>query len=128
MSEAVFWSARISNDLGWKTYSSAAFEGTASRIIIASKFGRAYKLRATNKAASTTYYVMLFDKATAPVNGNVPFVRLTVKAASDADLDLSGWGHYFANGLAIALSTTADTLTLASADDAVFYVGYASQA
>lgn len=105
--------------------SPAAGDGTAGVLIKAAARGRLYKLRTMNKAA-TAYTIMIFDKATAPVNADVPIWRASLAnvIGSENELDFNLWGLQFNNGLGIAISSTPGTLTLAVALDAFFHALY----
>jgi len=124
--EGVFASARAGADNGPKRFSQAAFFGT-SGLSITQAQGRLYKLRASNKAASTKYFVQVFDKATAPVNNDVPIWEGQVAAGSDVEFNFNLVGLYCANGIGVALSTTGNLLTLAGADDASAFGLYTVQ-
>lgn len=77
--------------------------------------GKLWSLKATNVSANDRWF-LLFDKAVAPVNGDVPLMTMYVPAHALADVD---WLHGLsvANGLAWASSTTPDTLTLSGTAD-----------
>lgn len=70
-------------------------------------------------AAPADTWLMVFDKATAPVATDIPILRRKV-ADGFAVLDLGAFGQELALGLGVALSITPDTLTLAGANDAFF--------
>ena len=92
-----------------------------SGVVLLSKPGRLYRLTVTNHAA-TAYVLMVFDKATAPANSDIPIWRKLLPASGEADINLEEFGTYCALGIGIAISTAAspDTLTLAAAADAHF--------
>lgn len=129
MSEGVFLLPRVSDDQSGngipllKHASPTTAVGTAG-VNISTKQGRLYKIRVVNTAASTNYYVMLVDKATAPVNGDSPKYTITVKAASDAEDRWDMYGLYFANGCGLAISTTANVVTLAATSDCYVSADY----
>lgn len=102
----------------------AAF-GTAGKVL-ADGPGRVFKLTWVN-TNSTAYYVQVFDKATAPVNTNIPIWERRLPASSEVTLDFEVWGLWFEDGLSLAVSTTGGVLTLASADQVVAYAQYGSQ-
>jgi hypothetical protein len=93
-----------------------------------------YKLSATNKSASNTLFIQLFDAATVPGNGAVPLMMpLAVAPSSTAEVSLApqsvGAGHLLglptSSGLVWAVSTTAASLTLDSTSSvwaSVWYV------
>lgn len=99
--------------------------GTAGVLIKGASQGKLYTLDVINTGA-TAYWLMVFDKATAPVNGDTPIWRRQLPASGELALDFGMFGLYCAAGIGIAISTSAapDTLTLAGANDihwAAFY-------
>lgn len=68
-------------------------------------------------------WLMVFDKATAAVNTDVPILRARVSGGF-ASIDLGLYGIECASGIAVAVSTTIGTLTLPGAGEAYFQVGY----
>jgi len=58
---------------------------------------------------------MIFDKAVAPVNGDVPIMSLRVQANQSVGYDFGDSGLIFALGLQLAVSTTQGILTLPGA-------------
>lgn len=99
--------------------SSTAKVGTAGVLLKGAAKGRLYRLDVVNVAA-TAYYVMVFDKATAPVNGDTPIWRRRLAASGELSLVLEEFGLACANGIGFAISSTDGTLTLAVADDVHF--------
>jgi len=85
--------------------------------------GRLFKADVINATAGVLY-LMVFNKATAPVNTDVPVLRAYVPASGAGTIDLGNFGINLAAGVAVALSTTADTLTLAGANDGFFQAAY----
>lgn len=126
MSEAVFGLPRTGDDGTLKLKSQTTAFGTAG-LSVSTKNGRLYKLRVLNKAAATKYWVQIFDKATAPVNTDVPIWEAQVPALTDYAEDFGLFGLAVTLGLGIALSTTAGVLTLAAANDATAYALYTHQ-
>lgn len=132
MSEAVYGLARVQNDGGPLRKSQTTAFGT-SGVNVSAKQGRLYKIKFVNKNATTAYYAQIFDKATAPVNTDVPIweIGLPAKAATtqtgDCEEDFGLFGLYVAAGLGIAISTTQGVLTLAAATDATAYMLYTVQ-
>lgn len=93
--------------------------GTAG-IVISSKPGRVYRLIAQNSAA-TAYFLQIHDKATAPVNTEVPIFVKRLPSSGEVEIDLTNInGMPVQNGISIAISSTAGTLTLAVANDLAF--------
>jgi len=120
MSEGVWTMPKVTTGIGNDftfTRQSAAF-GTAGILIIGNKAGRIYRAHVCNTAAATAYYLQIHDKATAPVNADIPSLSYRVNASSDLVIDFTNVnGAPFFNGLGVALSTTAGVLTLAAAND-----------
>lgn len=102
--------------------------GTAGIVIgTAGKGGRLYRLRVVNGAA-TAYFLQAFNKASAPVNTDVPVYVQRLAVSSEAEIDLADVGGLVCPlGLAFAISSTAGTLTLAIANDAAFYAAIYTQ-
>ena len=116
---AVIHAARSkNNDNDPKRTSSTAKVGTAGILLKAGE-GRLYRLDVVN-TAETPYYVMVFDKATAPVNGDTPIWRRLLPESGELVLDLETFGLGCALGIGIAISSTDATLTLAEAADVHF--------
>lgn len=61
-------------------------------------------------------FIQLHDASAAPANGAVPVHSIAVAAAGNFSIDFGVYGMAFANGLYIANSTTAPTLTAGAAD------------
>lgn len=119
MSEGIFPIARAANGSNDPSMSRVLL-GTLGQIVKAAP-GRCYGVTAHNKAA-TLYYLMVFDKATAPVNGDTPRVAKPLLASIGATVtigpeDFGGFSLGCTVGIGIAISTTPDTLTLAAAQD-----------
>lgn len=123
MSEGVFGLARVVDDGLLKRSSQTTAFGTAG-VSVSAKKGRLYHLRVNNKAAATKYFVQIFDKATAPVNTNVPIWEGQVAANTDVVFDFGLFGLAVTNGIGIAISTTSGVLTLAAAADGNAYALY----
>jgi len=85
--------------------------------------GRLFKADVLNATAGALY-LMVFDKATAPVNTDVPVLRAYVPANGAGTIDLGEWGILLAAGVAVALSSTIGDLTLAGANDGFFQAAY----
>ena len=106
---------------GFKYAASATAAGTAGLVIgTAGKGGRVYRVTAVNGAA-TAYFLQVFNKATAPINTDVPVWQRRLAASSELDVDLASVGGVICPlGIGLAISSTAGTLTLAIANDLVF--------
>jgi hypothetical protein len=95
--------------------SGSALVGTAGVVIKASQ-GKLYKIAAVNNAA-TPYILMVFDKATAPVNNDVPIWRRRLPASGEIEVDFGLFGIGGTAGLSWAISSTVARLTLAVSAD-----------
>lgn len=60
-------------------------------------------------------FIQYHDAASLPSNGSVPKVSLKIYAEDNHALDYDNFGRKYKNGLVICLSTTQETLTLATA-------------
>lgn len=95
-------------------------------IVVKATPGRLYNLAGFNKTA-TAYTLMVFDKASAPVNTDAPVIRKHLAANGDATIaldELGLFGRAFQNGISIAISSTPDTLTLAVSADLHWHAQY----
>jgi hypothetical protein len=75
---------------------------------------------------ATVRYIMVFDKATTPINGDTPVLRLHIKAASvgvEKHIE-EPFAQRFAKGVSVAVSTTVGTLTLPGSPEGYFDAGY----
>jgi hypothetical protein len=125
MSEAVYLSPRIAptTDLNsCKQFVKNVAFGTAG-LVVSAKLGRLYKCSVVNSAA-TRYFLQFHDKATAPVNADVPVWEVDLPASGGAKEEFGLSGYYFANGISIAISSTKGALTLALATDCTAYALY----
>lgn len=123
--EGVFIAARAAdNSNDPSRYTSAAAEGTAG-IAVKTTPGRVYG--ATVEVISATqYWFMVFDKATAAINGDTPIYRKRLSANGSVDLPswISDRGLGCTKGISFALSSTSGTLTLAVAADMLVAAHY----
>ncbi len=98
---------------------SSAAAGTAG-ISISVKPGRFYTAAIQNGSA-TAYFFQVFDKATAPVNGDTPMLSRRLQASGELVVEVVNVNGLVALlGIGIAISSTAGTLTLAIANDIVW--------
>lgn len=104
-------------------FTSPGAAGVVSILVDASArfFYRAWVT--TIVGAADPAWLMVFDKATAPVAGDDPIDRARV-GGGFASIDLGEFGYELADGLGLALSRTIDKLTLAGANDAFFTAGW----
>lgn len=68
-------------------------------------------------------YLLVIDKATAPVNTDDPIIRARISGGF-ASIDLGLYGHEVTSGVSVAISTTPGLLTLPGANEGYFQVGY----
>lgn len=74
---------------------------------------KVYFVLASNEAAAARY-LQLFDKAGAPILGEVPTYSVRIPQSGDhdvAEIDLMPLGDYFSNGVGAGISTTFLTFT-----------------
>lgn len=103
----------------FKWLSSGTAVGTAG-VVVSAKPGRFYRGVYENGGA-TAYYFQVFDKATAPLNGDVPVYQKRLAASGETEVDLTNVnGKPCFKGIGIAISSTPGTLTLAAATDLAF--------
>lgn len=121
MSEGVFLDPRNANNNALKSAVTAAF-GNGAAVSITQKAGCLYQFSVLNKS-STAYYLQLHDLATAPAANAAPIFEVPLPAGPINGVQISFQlaGLYFANGIAIAISTTPLVLTFGSSNDAVAY-------
>ena len=126
MSEGVYLQPRVGglDQNSCKQLAQSTAFGTAGLVVAASP-GRFYKLRILNKSA-TVYYVQVHNKATAPINAEVPVWEFKLPASVDSVEDWGLNGLYCSAGISIAISSTPSVLTLAVAADAVAYGLYSA--
>lgn len=113
------------NDGAWSiTSSGSGGVGTAGVSVKASP-GRVRRIIAVNASATAGFYVMLHNKASAPVAADVPVTRrwvpardATDKAAvNDTVLDFGPGGIYLDTGIGLAASSTVGSVTLLGSAD-----------
>ena len=101
---------------GFQRSTSGVAAGTAG-IVIAAKPGRFYRAEVQNGAA-TAYFLQVFDKATAPMNTDVPIYSKRLPVSGECEIDLTDVnGLPCQLGIGIAISSTPGVLTLAIATD-----------
>lgn len=61
-------------------------------------------------------FIQMFDAVAVPANGTVPKLPMPVEADTLLGVYWGEEGRYFPNGLVLCNTSTADTLTLGSAD------------
>lgn len=103
-------------------YSSA---GTVASAVIKTTQSRLHWISPYNNNAATRY-LMVFDATAVPVNGTAPLFMFPIAAnsAPQKELAFPPDGLLCRNGLVVAISTTAVTLTIGAATDLIFTAGY----
>lgn len=113
--------AEVIKPLSVATYCPSLFtnRGANNTLNVKASVGNVFSLSCFNTTASVRY-VGLYNTATVPVNTNVPIVSFLVPGNAQIVIGqdyFSSSGLNFTTGIAFAISTTMDTLTLASATD-----------
>jgi hypothetical protein len=100
--------------------------GAANQAVLKASASAVYKIYCYNKNASTRFF-QIHNKATAPVNTDVPIESFPVAANSALIIDstfFGSGGRTCSAGISWAFSSTEATLTLATAGDQTSSVGY----
>jgi hypothetical protein len=100
--------------------------GAANQAVLKPSAGAVYKIYCYNKNAATRFF-QIHNKATAPVNADVPVEVFPVAGNSALIIDIAFFGasgRACSTGVAWAFSTTEATLTLGTAADQTSSVGY----
>jgi hypothetical protein len=100
--------------------------GTVNQAVLKASAGAVFKIYCYNKNAATRFF-QIHNKATAPVNTDVPVESFPVAANSALLIDIAFWGatgRICSTGVAWAFSSTETTLTLATAANQTSSVGY----
>jgi len=87
----------------------------ATSLVIKPAAGKLYGVSVYNNNAAARF-VQLHDATALPPNGAVPVMVATVATVANLGLYWGSVGRSFEQGIVIALSTTAATLTIAAAD------------
>jgi len=121
----------IADVLGaWTGYHSGTTKVGTAGINVKAAVGRVRQLRGVNTSTTVDYYLVLVDKATAPINGDavVDAIALPRSAAgvavNEKHRDYPG-GKKMTAGFSYAISTTPHTVTLAAALDCSVGAEYA---
>jgi hypothetical protein len=100
--------------------------GAANQAVLKASAGAVFKIYCYNKSATTRFF-QIHNKATAPINTDVPIESFPIASNTALILDSTFWGatgRVCSTGVAWAFSSTETTLTLASAADQTSSVGY----
>lgn len=119
-------SVALSPEVQGELLSHAASAGAAENTFVLKAtpgrvFSGAVLLDPTVAAAR---YLMVFNLAAAPTAGAVPLLRFYVPAAGQGGFDLGLYGLQCDTGIALAVSTTPDTLTLPGSSEGFFQGSY----
>jgi hypothetical protein len=91
-----------------------AFTNSAASTFVAfTGQGRVLTINASN-ASSTTSFVQVFNLASAPATGAVPFISVPLLTATAGTLTWTPSGRWFTSGCAVAMSSTQTSLTIAA--------------
>ena len=100
--------------------------GAVNQSVLKASAGTVYKVYCYNKNAATRFF-QIHNKATAPVNADVPIESFPIAANTALITDSTFWGatgRVCSAGVSWAFSSTESTLTLATASDQSSSVGY----
>ena len=100
--------------------------GASNQAVLKASAGAVFKVYCYNKNAATRFF-QIHDKATAPINTDIPIESVPIAANTALILDSTFWGatgRVCSAGVAWAFSSTEATLTLATAADQSSSVGY----
>lgn len=89
--------------------------------------GRLFRADVIAPGSGAVRYLMVFDKGSAPVNGDEPVLRAMLPSTAGeetASLALGLYGRVFTSGIQLALSTTPATLTLPGSAEGYFQASY----
>lgn len=121
VTSAVFPAATASATGAWLNYSSGtALIGAAGLVIGGGVPGRLRSIMGVSTAAATDYYLVGVNKNSAPVAGDATLFAIPLQdtasnwAGSSNGLDFGPEGMYFSAGIAYAISTTPQVVTLAA--------------
>lgn len=107
----------------WTNYNSGATKVGTAGISVKTTPGRLRGIGAVNTSGATPYYLVVCNKASAPVNNDavvaaVPIDKTTSWGSSANTIDFGPEGMYLSLGVAYAISTSPEKVTLAASLDA----------
>ena len=125
----------IGDSLGaWTLYSSGATRVGTVGISLKATAGRIRKIGATNVSGGTNFWIVIVNKATAPVNGDAAVwafplthtgsVSMSFGGSPGASLDFPG-GLHLGTGIAYAVSTIPEKVNLPAISDCTVFAEYA---
>lgn len=114
--------------LAVSTYAPSLYSnrGAAAAAAVKGAAGNVYAVTCANANAAVRY-LQLHNKATAPVNPEVPLLEFKIPASSDIRIGaefFSANGLHFSTGIAFGFSTTSGTYTAGTAGEQVTQVVY----
>lgn len=104
-----------------KATADSAAGGLGKSLAVGHK-ARLFSATMFNNHASADRYLQVFDAAALPDDGTAAVMTVKVPAGSTGALDFRG--RPMTNGIVVACSTTAATLTITGSDEAQFDVTY----
>lgn len=87
----------------------------ANTLLVSNVPTRFFGCTAYNRSA-TRMFLQLHDSAVPPAANAIPSVSIPIEATSPQALSYERYPRFFTNGIYACLSTTQDTLTLATPD------------
>jgi hypothetical protein len=101
---------------------SSGTSGAGTSVLVA-QTAQLYGIYAFNSAASTDYYLQVFDSATVPADGATPLMVFSLPHNQSLSQQFND-SYTFKNGIYVCASTTAKTKTLAVANDVFIQLSY----
>ena len=94
------------------------------QLVIKSEPGQLFSLEIFNSDAAIDLYALLFDKATAAINGDLPVGRMKIAANNQNYFGQYVGGRIHSVGIVAAMSTTFASLTLPATNKGFFDANY----
>ncbi len=93
------------------------FSASVARDVVKNTAGNVVRFDVSSAEATAQLWLLLLDQTTTPANGNVPVYARSLLSIAEAPgnvqvADFGPAGRYFANGIAYAISTTQNVVTL----------------
>ena len=125
----------IADSLGaWTLYSSGATRVGATGVSVKTTAGRLRKIGAVNVNGGTNFWIVVVNKASAPVNGDAAVwafplthtgsVSMSFGTGPERSVDFPG-GLYLGTGIACAVSVIPEKVQLPSQSDCTIFAEYA---
>ncbi len=119
------------NTGAWTNYNSGTTKVGTAGISIKTTAGCVRRIAACNTHASTEYWLLLVNKASAPVANDAAISSIPLADVATGNFGMSGnnrdfgaRGLYLSAGVAVAISTTPEKVTLPGSSDCVIEVEY----